>query len=83
MVSLKGAEMVEDVAIIGGLICLQMIYAGNSILMSYLMSLGLNPLTIVIFSSLATFFVLSPIAFCLERFLFISLIYIYIFFVIV
>lgn len=67
MVSYKKAEMIEDVSIIGGLICMQFVYAGNSFLMSYLMSLGLNPLTIVIFSTLATFLVLSPIAFCVER----------------
>ncbi|KAH7549623.1 hypothetical protein JRO89_XS13G0057300 [Xanthoceras sorbifolium] len=75
MVSLKRAEMIEDVAIIGGLICMQFVYAGNSILMSYLMSLGLNPLTIIIFSTLATFIVLSPIAFCVERLLLLLLLF--------
>lgn len=57
----------EDVAIIGGLIGVQVIYAGNAVLMSYLMSLGLTSLTIVIFTSFATFLILLPFAFYYER----------------
>ncbi|OIV94069.1 hypothetical protein TanjilG_05449 [Lupinus angustifolius] len=59
--------MVEDVSFIGGLIGVQFVYAGNAVLLSYLMSLGLNSLTIVIFSSLATFLILLPVAFYYER----------------
>lgn len=60
--------MMEDVSIIGGLIGVQFVYAGNAVLLSYLMSLGLNSLTIVIFTSFATFLVLFPVAFYCERF---------------
>lgn len=60
-------RVIEDVAIIGGLIGVQFVYAGNSILLSYLMSLGLNPFTLIIFSSFSTFLILSPIAFYFER----------------
>ncbi|XP_058224180.1 WAT1-related protein At5g47470 isoform X1 [Rhododendron vialii] len=59
--------VLEDIAIIGGLILVQFVYAGNSVLLSYLMSLRLNPLTIVIFTALSTFLVLSPLSFCFER----------------
>ncbi|OIV89303.1 hypothetical protein TanjilG_23717 [Lupinus angustifolius] len=59
--------MVEDASIIGGLIGVQFVYAGNAVLLSYLLSLGLNSLTIVIFSSFATFLVLIPVAFYYER----------------
>ncbi|KAJ8754812.1 hypothetical protein K2173_012736 [Erythroxylum novogranatense] len=60
-------EMLEDCSIIGGLIAVQFVYAGNSVLLSYLMSLGLAPLTIVIFSTFATFLVISPLAVYFER----------------
>ena len=62
-------NLFEDVAIIGGLIGVQIVYAGNSILLSYLMALGLESFTIVIFSTFATFLILSPIAIYFERFL--------------
>lgn len=61
-------EVIEDVAIIGGLVGVQFVYAGNAVLLSYVMSLGLDPLTIVIFSTLSTFIVLSPIAAYFERY---------------
>lgn len=57
----------EDVVVIGGLIGVQFIYAGNSVLLSYLMSIGLNPLTIVIFIASATFIFLAPFAVIFER----------------
>lgn len=60
-------DVIEDVAIIGGLIGIQFVYAGNSILLSYLMSLGLSPFTIVIYSTFATFLILSPVAVFFER----------------
>ncbi|XP_039046838.1 WAT1-related protein At5g47470-like [Hibiscus syriacus] len=59
--------MLEDVAIIGGLVGVQFVYAGNSVLLAYLMSLGLSPFTIVIYFTLATFIILSPFAFYFER----------------
>ncbi|XVF52613.1 hypothetical protein PTKIN_Ptkin05aG0032200 [Pterospermum kingtungense] len=60
-------EVVEDLAIVAGLIGVQFVFAGNSVLLGYLMSLGLSPFTIVIFSTLATFFILSPFAVYFER----------------
>ena len=60
-------QTVEDLVIIVGLVMVQFVYAGNSVLLSYLMSIGLNPLTIVIFSTSATFLILSPIAVHFER----------------
>ncbi|XP_022639148.1 WAT1-related protein At5g47470 isoform X2 [Vigna radiata var. radiata] len=59
--------LVEDVAVIGGLIGVQFVYAGNALLLSYLMSLGLESLTIVTFTSFATFLILLPFAFYYER----------------
>ena len=59
--------VLEDLTLIGGLIGVQFIYAGNAELMSYSMSLGISPLTIVIFTSIATFLILFPAAFCFER----------------
>lgn len=60
-------ELLEDFALIAGLIGVQFVYAGNSVLLSYLMFLGLNPLTIIIFSTFATFCVLSPLSVYFER----------------
>lgn len=60
-------EMIEEMVIVGGLVMVQFVYAGNSLLMSYLMSLGLGPFTIVIFSTFATFVILSPFAILFER----------------
>lgn len=62
------AGLLEDVAIMGGLVAIQFVYAGNSILLGYLMSLGINPLTLVVFTALATFFILTPVAIYFERF---------------
>ncbi|GAB4858044.1 hypothetical protein Ancab_015946 [Ancistrocladus abbreviatus] len=60
-------EVLEDFAIISGLIGVQFVYAGNSVLLSHLMSLGLNPFSLIIFSTFATFLVLSPVSFLFER----------------
>lgn len=67
MVLTMKREVIEDLALIGGLIGVQFVYAGNSVLLSYLMSLGITPLTLVIFSASATFLVLSPLSFYFER----------------
>ncbi|KAI4311647.1 hypothetical protein MLD38_036526 [Melastoma candidum] len=61
------AALFEDVVILGGLVVIQFIYAGNSIFLGYLMSFGFNPLTLVAFTSLATFFILAPFAVYFER----------------
>ncbi|KAL3743287.1 hypothetical protein ACJRO7_018570 [Eucalyptus globulus] len=65
----KRKETVEEVVVIGGLIGTQFLYATNNVMVSYLTSLGLDPLTVVYYSSFATFLVLSPIAFAFERIL--------------
>ncbi|XP_058757723.1 WAT1-related protein At5g47470-like [Vicia villosa] len=59
--------IIEDVIIIGGLIGVQFVYAGNAMLMSYLMSLGLQSFTIVIFTAFATFILLLPFVLYFER----------------
>ncbi|XP_027914991.1 WAT1-related protein At5g47470 isoform X2 [Vigna unguiculata] len=57
----------EDVAIIGGLVGVQFIYAGNAVFMGYALSLGFSSLTIIILTSLATFLILFPVSFFFER----------------
>ncbi|XP_023550501.1 uncharacterized protein LOC111808626 isoform X1 [Cucurbita pepo subsp. pepo] len=51
----------EDAEVTGGLMAVQFIYAGNSVLLRYLMSLGLNPFTVVIVIASATFLFLCPL----------------------
>ncbi|KAK3434608.1 hypothetical protein EUGRSUZ_D02084 [Eucalyptus grandis] len=63
----KRKEAVEALVVIGGLIGIQFLYATTTVMVSYLTSLGLDPLTFVCYSSFATFLVLSPIAFAFER----------------
>ncbi|KAL3829893.1 hypothetical protein ACJIZ3_018695 [Penstemon smallii] len=60
-------EVIEDVAVIVGLIIVQFLYAGNSILLSYLLKLGFHPSSLIIFSNFATFVVLSPLSIFFER----------------
>lgn len=67
MVWYRKKLILEDLVFVGGLVLVQFVYAGNSILLSYLMSLGLDPLTIVIFSTFATFLIISPLAVYFER----------------
>ncbi|KAA8521371.1 hypothetical protein F0562_012067 [Nyssa sinensis] len=59
--------MFEDLIVIGGLIGVQIVYAVHSVLLSYVMSLGHSPFSLVILSSFATFFVLSPLSIYFER----------------
>ncbi|KAK9275908.1 hypothetical protein L1049_023182 [Liquidambar formosana] len=66
MVAVK-REVLEDFALIGGLVGVQCVYAGNSVLLSYLMSIGITPLSLVMFSAFATFLVLSPFSIYFER----------------
>ncbi|KAF8058824.1 hypothetical protein N665_1241s0018 [Sinapis alba] len=60
-------ETLEEVGIIGGSVLAQVIYAANSLLVSQFLSLGVDPLLIVIFCTLASFLLISPLAFLLER----------------
>ncbi|KAK3039490.1 hypothetical protein RJ639_028072 [Escallonia herrerae] len=59
--------LAEDVALIAGLVAMQFMIAGNSVALSYFMSLGLHPSSLIIPSAFATFLVLSPIATYFER----------------
>ncbi|XP_016489069.1 WAT1-related protein At5g47470-like isoform X1 [Nicotiana tabacum] len=67
MMGSRKREIIEDFAIIGGLIGVQFMYAGNSVVSSYLMMLGFKPSSLIILSSLATFLILSPFSFMFER----------------
>ncbi|PIN02388.1 hypothetical protein CDL12_25096 [Handroanthus impetiginosus] len=60
-------EVIEDVGVVVGLVCVQFLYAGNSILLSYLLKLGFEASSLIIFSNFATFFVLSPLSVIFER----------------
>ncbi|CAN8324813.1 unnamed protein product [Cochlearia groenlandica] len=60
-------ETLQEVGLIGGLVGTQVVYAGNSELVSHLMKLGVDPLLIVIFSTFVSFFLITPLAFLLER----------------
>ncbi|XP_038993611.1 WAT1-related protein At5g47470-like isoform X1 [Hibiscus syriacus] len=67
MIEHNKRDEVEDVAIYGGLTGVQFVYAGNSVLLGYLMSLGLTPFSIVIFFTSSTFLIVSPFALYFER----------------
>ncbi|XP_019156006.1 PREDICTED: WAT1-related protein At5g47470-like [Ipomoea nil] len=60
-------EALEETVLIGGLIGVQFLYAGNSVVLSYLMFLGFQPSSLIILSTFATFVVLAPLSFILER----------------
>ncbi|XP_074359192.1 WAT1-related protein At5g47470-like isoform X2 [Apium graveolens] len=64
---MENNKLVEDIAVIGGLVAVQFVYAGNNVVLSYLMSLGFHPASLIIITSFATFVVLSPLAFFIER----------------
>ncbi|CAH9120033.1 unnamed protein product [Cuscuta europaea] len=59
-------KRVEEMRLIGGLIGVQFLYAGNSVVLSYLMLLGFHPSSLIILSTFATFLVLAPLSFLLE-----------------
>ncbi|PHU28492.1 WAT1-related protein [Capsicum chinense] len=65
--SSRKREIIEDFAIIGGLVGVQFMYAGNSVVSSYLMLLGFKPSSLIILSSLATFLILCPFCVMFER----------------
>ncbi|KAE8712947.1 WAT1-related protein [Hibiscus syriacus] len=67
MVACIKRALLEDVAIIGGLVGVQFVYAGNSVLLAYLMSLGISPFPLIVYFTLATFIILSPFSFHFER----------------
>lgn len=67
MIRKPKAEFIENVAIITGLTLIQFLYSGNSILLSYLLKLGFQPSSLIIFSTFATFLLLSPISILFER----------------
>lgn len=60
-------EVIEEGCVILGLVAVQFLYAGNAILQSYLLKLGIQPSALIIFSTFATFLILSPIAILFER----------------
>ncbi|XP_022937578.1 WAT1-related protein At5g47470-like isoform X1 [Cucurbita moschata] len=57
----------EDFGIMSGLVAVQFVYAGNSVFMSFLMSLSIDPLTLIIFTTFFTFLIVSPVAVYFER----------------
>ncbi|XP_047328349.1 WAT1-related protein At5g47470-like isoform X2 [Impatiens glandulifera] len=57
----------EEVAVLSGLVLGQFLCAGNSAMLNYLQNLGLPSSSIVIFSSIATFLLLSPPSIYFER----------------
>ncbi|KAK6947572.1 EamA domain [Dillenia turbinata] len=67
MFEVVNREKLENFVAIGGLVVLQFIYAGNSVFLGYLLSLGFNSFSLAILNSIATFIVLSPAAFYFER----------------
>ncbi|KAI5655717.1 hypothetical protein M9H77_32904 [Catharanthus roseus] len=67
MMEARRKAWMEEFAIITGLIGMQFIYAGNSVFVSYLMTLGFKPSTLIILSTVATFVVLAPASFFFER----------------
>ncbi|XP_058085362.1 WAT1-related protein At5g47470-like isoform X1 [Magnolia sinica] len=60
-------EFMEEFAIVAGLITMQVIYAVYGVFMSRLLSIGLSPLFLIIYGSLATSFILSPWAVYFEK----------------
>ncbi|KAK6935174.1 EamA domain [Dillenia turbinata] len=60
-------EKLEDFVVIGGLVVLQFLCAGNTVFAGYIMSFGFNPLSLTIINSVATVIVLSPAAVYFER----------------
>ncbi|KAE8670245.1 putative C2H2-like zinc finger protein [Hibiscus syriacus] len=57
----------KEAVIVGGLVRVQLFLAANSVLLGYLMTLGLKPFTIVILFSFSTFISLFPFALYFER----------------
>ncbi|KAH6771774.1 Nodulin MtN21 /EamA-like transporter family protein [Perilla frutescens var. frutescens] len=60
-------EVLEEIAVIMGLVAVQFLYAGNAILLSIILKAGIQPSSLIICSTLSTFLVLSPLAILFER----------------
>ncbi|KAF5207484.1 Wat1-related protein [Thalictrum thalictroides] len=60
-------EFLEEVAVVLALIVTNFIYAVYAVFTSHLMSLGVTPLFLTIYGSLAIAFFLFPLSFCFER----------------
>ncbi|KAL1565658.1 WAT1-related protein-like protein [Salvia divinorum] len=60
-------EVIEEIAVVMGLVSVQFLYAGNAILLSIILKTGLQPSSLIICSTFATFLVLSPLAILFER----------------
>lgn len=60
-------EVIEEIVVIMGLVSVQFLYAGNAILLSIILKTGIQPSSLIICSTLATFLVLSPLAILFER----------------
>ncbi|XP_054823306.1 WAT1-related protein At5g47470-like [Prosopis cineraria] len=67
MAEMVRESMAEDLAIAGGLIAVQFITAVHAVFQSYLMTLEIDPLTLVIFTCFSTFLVVFPFAIYFER----------------
>ncbi|XP_047965350.1 WAT1-related protein At5g47470 [Salvia hispanica] len=63
----KKSEVIEEIAVVMGLVSVQFLYAGNAILLSIILKTGLQPSSLIICSTFATFLVLSPLAILFER----------------
>ncbi|KAL9667464.1 hypothetical protein QQ045_001824 [Rhodiola kirilowii] len=60
-------SVLEEMGLVFGLFMVQVVYAGNSVVMSYLMSIGISSLTLVTFTAFSTFLVLAPLSVYFER----------------
>ncbi|GAB2274175.1 hypothetical protein Dimus_008943 [Dionaea muscipula] len=63
----KRRNVIEEVVMISGLIGVQFIHAGLSVISSYLMSLGLHPYSLIVYSTFFAFLFLTPISLIFER----------------
>ncbi|KAF8380506.1 hypothetical protein HHK36_027993 [Tetracentron sinense] len=61
------SEFIEDIALVAGLMSVQVVYAIYAVFMSYLMSIGLHRVFLIIFGSFSTFIFLFPLSICFER----------------
>ncbi|KAF9611744.1 hypothetical protein IFM89_034927 [Coptis chinensis] len=60
-------EFLEELAIVLALVSTQFVYAVYAVFTSHLMSIGLTPLFLTIYGSLAISFYLFPLSICFER----------------
>ncbi|KAF8379229.1 hypothetical protein HHK36_028660 [Tetracentron sinense] len=67
MVEPPTCKILMEVGVVAGLTSIQVVYAAYAVFMSYLMSIGLSPLFLVIYGSFATFLFLFPLSIYFER----------------